>query len=73
MSGRGYRVTTGPRALQPALPLGLAEVRWDALPRAVQEEVLARWCELLSAVIAVDPSDGTPVAVPNAETREHRP
>lgn len=42
-------------AVQPVLALGHAEVRWDALPRAVQDEVLARWCELLQAVTASDP------------------
>jgi hypothetical protein len=45
---------TATRAVQPALPLGHAEVQWDALPRAVQDDVLARWCELLRAVISAD-------------------
>lgn len=45
---RGKRHET----VQPALPLGYAEVRWDALPVAVREEVLARWCDLLSEVTA---------------------
>lgn len=51
MSVLGHRVVALPRAVQPALSLGHAEVRWDALPPAVQDEVLARWCELLDAVI----------------------
>ena len=71
MNGRGRRLTAVPRALQPALPLGHADVRWDALPRAVQDEVLAHWCELLSAAIAVDAPDGAPVAL-HAETSETR-
>ena len=71
MSGLGRRVTAVPRALQPALPLGHADVHWDALPRPVQDEVLARWCELLSAVTAVDAPDGAPAA-PHAATPETR-
>ena len=51
MSVLGHRVVGVPRAVQPALPLGHAEVHWDALPRAVQDEVLARWCELLDVVL----------------------
>lgn len=51
MSVLGHRVVAIPRAVQPALPLGHAEVHWDALPPAVQDEVLARWCELLDAFI----------------------
>lgn len=39
------------RAIQPALPLGHADVDWDALPRAVQVDVLARWCEMLRDVM----------------------
>lgn len=39
------------RMVQAALPLGHAEVRWDALPPAVQVEVLARWCEMLRDVM----------------------
>ena len=50
MSVLGHRAGV-PRAPQPALPLGHAEVRWETLPPAVQDEVLARWCELLDAVI----------------------
>lgn len=38
--------------VQPALPLGHTDVRWDALPVAVREEVLARWCDLPSEVTA---------------------
>lgn len=51
MSVLKHRVAGVPRAVQPALPLGHAEVHWEALPPAVQGEVLARWCELLDAVI----------------------
>lgn len=51
MSVLGHRVVAVPRAAQPALPLGHAEVHWNALPPAVQDELLARWCELLDAVI----------------------
>jgi len=35
------------RVVQPMLPFGHADVRWEALPPSVQVEVLARWCELL--------------------------
>lgn len=35
------------RVVQPALPLGHADVRWEALPPSVQVDVLARWCEML--------------------------
>lgn len=44
------------RMVQAALPLGHADVHWDALPSAVQVEVLARWCEMLRDVMprAVD-------------------
>jgi hypothetical protein len=49
----------GPRAVrrmcgvvQPMLPLGSSEVNWDALPASVREDVLTRWCELLSLVAA---------------------
>ena len=38
--------------VQAALPLGHADVHWDALPRAVQADVLARWCEMLRDVMA---------------------
>jgi hypothetical protein len=55
------------RAVQSALPLGHAEVRWDALPRAVQDEVLTRWCELLSAVVTDQTHDDDVAA------RETRP
>lgn len=48
------RTSAESHAVQPALALGHAEVRWDALPPAVQVDVLARWCEMLSAVIASD-------------------
>jgi hypothetical protein len=51
MSVLGHRVGVAPRALQADLPLGHAAVQWDMLPHAVQTEVLARWCELLDAVI----------------------
>jgi hypothetical protein len=51
MSVLGYRVVVAPRAVQPDLPLGHSDVHWDTLPHAVQTEVLARWCELLDAVI----------------------
>lgn len=51
MSVLGPRAIAAPRAVQPALPLGHAEVRWDELPHAVQADVLARWCELLNTVI----------------------
>lgn len=71
MSVLGRRTTAAPLALQPALPLGHADVRWDALPRAVQDEVLARWCEMLGAVIAIDTAAGAS-AVPNAVPREPR-
>ena len=55
--------------VQPALALGHAEVRWDALPAAVQGEVLARWSELLRDVIS--PRAGTS-ATADADTRESR-
>ena len=45
------RTSTDSRVVQPALALGHAEVRWDALPPAVQVDVLARWCEMLSDII----------------------
>ncbi len=35
------------RVVQPTLPLGHADVRWEALPPSAQGEVLARWCEML--------------------------
>ncbi len=35
------------RVVQPMLPLGHADVCWEALPPRVQVEVLARWCEML--------------------------
>ncbi len=35
------------RVVQPALPLGHADVRWEALPPGVRVDVLARWCEML--------------------------
>ncbi len=54
MSVCRHRAASSP-AIQPALPLGHADVQWDALPRAVQDEVLARWCELLSTVITPAP------------------
>ena len=49
------------RVVQAALPLGHADVHWDALPRAVQIDVLARWCEMLRAVM-VPATDGVIVA-----------
>lgn len=39
------------RVVQPMLPLGHADVRWEALPPRVQGEVLARWCEMLQDVM----------------------
>ena len=39
------------RVVQAALPLGHADVRWDAFPPAVQVDVLARWCEMLRDVM----------------------
>lgn len=45
------------RVVQAALPLGHADVRWDALPPAVQAEVLARGCELLRDVMRRAPAD----------------
>ena len=39
------------RVVQPALSLGHADVTWEALPPSVQSDVLARWCELLCAVM----------------------
>lgn len=62
MSVRRPRVTVAPCAVQPALPLGHVEVRWDALPRAVQDDVLARWCELLHTVITSPASNATPLS-----------
>lgn len=50
MTMPGPRATAAPRAVQPALPLGHAEVRWEELPHTVQADVLARWCELLHTV-----------------------
>ena len=52
---RSLRVDT--RVLQPTLPLGHADVCWDALPPRVQVEVLARWCEMLHDAlrVAMDP------------------
>ena len=47
--------------VQAALPLGHADVHWDALPRAVQVDVLARWCEMLRDVMA-PATDGEIVA-----------
>ncbi len=35
------------RVVQPMLPFGHADVRWEALPSSVRVEVLARWCEML--------------------------
>ena len=46
-------------AVQAALPLGHADVHWDALPRAVQVDVLARWCEMLRNVM----TPGTDAAI----------
>ncbi len=39
------------RVVQPMLPLGHADVCWEALPPRVQVEVLARWCEMLQDVM----------------------
>jgi len=66
------RVAVGPHAVQPALPLGHADVLWDALPRTVQDDVLARWCELLSAVITTDAPAATAPEC-DEDTRETRP
>jgi hypothetical protein len=44
---RGVRSET-----QAELPLGHTGLDWDALPLAVREDVLTRWCELLRAVAA---------------------
>ena len=42
---------TDASVVPPALPLGHADVQWDALPHAVQADVLARWCEMLGDVM----------------------
>jgi hypothetical protein len=61
MKSPGQR-TVAARAIrgmvQPALPLGYAEVHWEALPAPVREDVLARWCELLSLVAADQSESG---------------
>ena len=61
------RTSTDSRVVQPALALGHAEVRWDALPPAVQVDVLARWCEMLSDIITAGATTRT-----DAESRETR-
>lgn len=61
------RLTSSLHVVQPALALGHAEVRWDALPAAVQVEVLARWCEMLREVTL--PHDGARTDANATETR----
>ena len=63
------RPSANSHVVQSALALGHAEVRWDALPAAVQGEVLARWSELLRDVIAPSASA---CATADANTRESR-
>ena len=44
---RRHAPSIAAHVLQPALPLGHADVRWEALPPRVQAEVLAHWCAML--------------------------
>ena len=44
---RRHAPSIAAHVLQPALPLGHADVRWEALPPTVQGEVLAHWCAML--------------------------
>jgi hypothetical protein len=66
---RTGRLTRG--VVQPALPLGYAEVHWDALPVSVREEVLTRWCELLS-LVAADPRQSS-LDLHDGDVEEQRP
>lgn len=58
------------RVAQAALPLGHADVRWDALPPAVQGDVLARWCEMLRDVM---PREVMPRATDGGAAAEETP
>ena len=53
-------------AVQPALALEHADVHWNALPLTVQSDVLARWCELLQAVMIAAPAASDAVTVEDA-------
>ncbi len=44
---RRRALSVAAHVVQPALPLGHADVRWEALPPRVQGEVLAHWCAML--------------------------
>lgn len=48
---RRRSISVHARVVQPMLPLGHADVRWEALPPSVQVDVLARWCEMLHDVM----------------------
>jgi hypothetical protein len=63
------RPSANSHVVQPALALGHAEVHWDALPAAVQDEVLARWCELLHDVISPRAGTGATADTDTLETR----
>lgn len=53
------------RVVQPMLPFGHADVRWEALPPSVQVEVLARWCELLHDAIRTTAETAPAAEVPS--------
>lgn len=48
--------------VQPALPLGHADVRWEALPPNVQGEVLAHWCTMLHEAMRASTDTGATAA-----------